>query len=182
MARKSRKPSGTKAEWLLSTCTFFADRCLGKSVGIAPRDAGLKVEFHADHFADDADDDIANRIDHAVAGVAESDGRLAIPLDHDRQVLDNLPDPFNRHGHDEPADRPEPSSERPEQCVKQQTVLNVGETVRVDKMLRIVCAVGVARPEHEPPAPAPEAVPLEPERHRRQPEDRPYSEPDSETL
>ena len=57
MPRKSRKPSGTKAEWLLSTCTFFVDRCLGKSVGIALRDAGLNIEFHADHFADDADDE-----------------------------------------------------------------------------------------------------------------------------
>ncbi len=54
--RKSRKPFGTKAESLLETSTFFVDRCLGKSVGIALRGSGLHVEFHADHFADDADD------------------------------------------------------------------------------------------------------------------------------
>jgi hypothetical protein len=41
---------------LLETSTFFVDRCLGKSVGIALQQAGLRVEFHADHFADDADD------------------------------------------------------------------------------------------------------------------------------
>jgi len=42
---------------LLETSTFFVDRCLGKSVGLALRQSGLHVEFHADHFADDADDE-----------------------------------------------------------------------------------------------------------------------------
>jgi predicted nuclease of predicted toxin-antitoxin system len=56
MGRKSKKPSGTKAELLLSESTFFVDRCLGRSVGLALRDSGLIVEFHADHFPDDADD------------------------------------------------------------------------------------------------------------------------------
>ena len=55
--RKSRKPSGTKAELLLEASTFFVDRCLGRSVGVALRQAGLQVEFHADHFADDAADE-----------------------------------------------------------------------------------------------------------------------------
>ena len=40
--RKSRKPFGTKAESLLETSTFFVDRCLGKSVGIAVRGSGLR--------------------------------------------------------------------------------------------------------------------------------------------
>jgi predicted nuclease of predicted toxin-antitoxin system len=57
MPRKSRKPSGTKAELLLSSSTFFVDRCLGRQVGLALRQSGLTVEFHADHFADDADDE-----------------------------------------------------------------------------------------------------------------------------
>lgn len=56
--RRSRKPSGTKAESLLESSTFFVDRCLGKGVGIALNEAGLKVEFHADHFADDAADEV----------------------------------------------------------------------------------------------------------------------------
>ena len=56
MGRKSKKPSGTKAELLLDECTFFVDRCLGRQVGLALRKSGLHVEFHADHFADDADD------------------------------------------------------------------------------------------------------------------------------
>jgi PIN like domain len=56
MGRKLKKPSGTKAELLLSESTFFIDRCLGKGVGAALREAGLRVEFHADHFPDDADD------------------------------------------------------------------------------------------------------------------------------
>ncbi len=55
--RKSRKPSGTKAELLLEASTFFVDRCLGRSVGVALQESGLQVEFHADHFADDADDE-----------------------------------------------------------------------------------------------------------------------------
>jgi hypothetical protein len=56
MGRKSKKPSDTKAESLLKSSTFFVDRCLGRGVGIALRESGLNVEFHADHFADDADD------------------------------------------------------------------------------------------------------------------------------
>jgi predicted nuclease of predicted toxin-antitoxin system len=56
MGRKSKKPYGTKAELLLKNSTFFVDRCLGKGVGVALRESGLHVEFHADHFADDADD------------------------------------------------------------------------------------------------------------------------------
>jgi predicted nuclease of predicted toxin-antitoxin system len=55
--RKSRKPSGTKAESLLETSTFFVDRCLGNNVGVVLRQSGLQVEFHADHFADDAADE-----------------------------------------------------------------------------------------------------------------------------
>lgn len=42
---------------LVETSTFFVDRCLGKSVGVALQQSGLQVEFHADHFADDADDE-----------------------------------------------------------------------------------------------------------------------------
>ena len=47
MARKSKKPSGTKADWLLNESTFFVDRCLGKHVGFALRQSGLQVEFQA---------------------------------------------------------------------------------------------------------------------------------------
>lgn len=31
--------------------TFYIDRCLGKAVGIALREAGASVELHDDHFA-----------------------------------------------------------------------------------------------------------------------------------
>jgi predicted nuclease of predicted toxin-antitoxin system len=57
MSRKSKRPFDTKAESLLKSSTFFVDRCLGRSVGLALREAGLQVELHADHFADDADDE-----------------------------------------------------------------------------------------------------------------------------
>lgn len=57
MPKKSKKSSVTKAESLLNTSTFFLDRCLGTGVGIALREAGLKIEFHQDHFAEDADDE-----------------------------------------------------------------------------------------------------------------------------
>ena len=56
-AKKSKKPSGTKAEQLLEQTTFFVDFCLGKHVGEALRDAGLKIEFHLDHFEEDAPDE-----------------------------------------------------------------------------------------------------------------------------
>ena len=56
MGRKSKRPSGTKAELLLNDSTFFVDRCLGTYVGLELRASGLLVEFHADHFADDTDD------------------------------------------------------------------------------------------------------------------------------
>jgi predicted nuclease of predicted toxin-antitoxin system len=55
--KKSKKPSGTKAEQLLEQTTFFVDFCLGRHVGEALRAAGLKVEFHLDHFAEDAEDE-----------------------------------------------------------------------------------------------------------------------------
>ena len=57
MPKRSKKSSVTKAESLLKTSTFFLDRCLGTGVGIALQKAGLKVEFHQDHFAEDADDE-----------------------------------------------------------------------------------------------------------------------------
>ncbi len=36
---------------------FYADRCLGKVVPRALRDAGARVEVHDDHFAQDAPDE-----------------------------------------------------------------------------------------------------------------------------
>ena len=55
--KKSKRPSGTKAEVLLETSTFFVDRCLGKGVVVALHEGGLNVESHSDHFEDDADDE-----------------------------------------------------------------------------------------------------------------------------
>jgi hypothetical protein len=55
--KKSKKPSGTRAEQLLETTIFYADRCLGRQVPEALRAAGLKVEVHRDHFADDTPDE-----------------------------------------------------------------------------------------------------------------------------
>lgn len=56
--RKSKKPSGTRAEWLLETTVFFVDRCLGRRVPEALRKAGFKIECHEDHFADDLEDEV----------------------------------------------------------------------------------------------------------------------------
>jgi hypothetical protein len=56
--RRSRKPSGTKAESLLEASTFFVDECLGKGVGIALREAGLLVQLHKDHFKEGTPDEI----------------------------------------------------------------------------------------------------------------------------
>jgi predicted nuclease of predicted toxin-antitoxin system len=39
-----------------SSLTYFLDRALGKSVGIALQAIGKKVEFHNDHFAPDSPD------------------------------------------------------------------------------------------------------------------------------
>ena len=57
MKRKSKKQSATKAELLLSSRTFFVDRCLGNGVGVALKQAGLNIEFHSKHFAENADDE-----------------------------------------------------------------------------------------------------------------------------
>lgn len=54
--KKSQKPSATKAELLLERTTFFVDRCLGRQVGVALREAGLLVEFHDDHFPEGTKD------------------------------------------------------------------------------------------------------------------------------
>lgn len=55
--KKSQKQSGTRAEQLLSQSTWFVDYCLGRQVGEALREVGMKVEFHLDHFAEDAPDE-----------------------------------------------------------------------------------------------------------------------------
>jgi hypothetical protein len=49
--KKSKKPSGTKAEQQLEERTFFTDECLGRSVGEALRAIGVKVELYTDHFS-----------------------------------------------------------------------------------------------------------------------------------
>jgi hypothetical protein len=54
--KKSKKPSGTKAERLLSQTVFFVDYSLGKHVAEVLRAAGLTVHFHTDCFAEDAED------------------------------------------------------------------------------------------------------------------------------
>ena len=51
--RKSRKPSGTRAESLLSETVFLADECLGKGLPSELRAAGLAVETFQDHFSGD---------------------------------------------------------------------------------------------------------------------------------
>ncbi len=53
MSKKSKKPSGTKAERLLEETTFYVDDCLGKSVALSLREAGWKTEWHRDHFQRD---------------------------------------------------------------------------------------------------------------------------------
>ena len=50
MSKKSKKPSGTKAERLLEETTFYVDDCLGKGVAHTLRASGWKVEWHRDHF------------------------------------------------------------------------------------------------------------------------------------
>jgi|SRR5262245_12374278 len=55
--KKSKKPSGTKAERLLEETTFFIDECLGRQLGEALRAAGWMVEFHHTHFTEGTPDD-----------------------------------------------------------------------------------------------------------------------------
>ena len=54
--KKSKKPSGTRAEQLLEQTVFFVDYCLGRQVGEALRGAGLSVELHLDHFKENEPD------------------------------------------------------------------------------------------------------------------------------
>lgn len=56
--KKSRKPSGTKAELLLKASTFFVDECLGRGVGVALQQVGLTVEYHKSHFDEGALDEV----------------------------------------------------------------------------------------------------------------------------
>ena len=47
-----------KSEDPLETAVFFIDRCMGKSkIAVPLREAGIRVELHDDHFAQDAQDD-----------------------------------------------------------------------------------------------------------------------------
>jgi PIN like domain len=48
--KKSKKPSGTKAEQLLRSSTFFSDECLGRLVPERLRAVDMLVESWEDHF------------------------------------------------------------------------------------------------------------------------------------
>jgi hypothetical protein len=48
--KKSKKPSGTKAEQLLEQAVWFTDECLGQRVPAALRAAGMTIEPWYDHF------------------------------------------------------------------------------------------------------------------------------------
>ena len=53
--------------------------------------------------------DVGHRIEHAVAGIAERGGRLAIAVDHHRRVLDHFPARLDEQRDEEPPlDRPAP--------------------------------------------------------------------------
>ena len=54
--KKSKKPSGTRAEQLLEQSTFFRDECLGRQVPESLRSQGWKVEPWYAHFERGTDD------------------------------------------------------------------------------------------------------------------------------
>ena len=70
---------------------YFTDRDLGKRFGEILKAAGLTVERHADHFADDAADEV---------WLAEVGKRGWIALTHDRRIRykPNERDAVMRHG------------------------------------------------------------------------------------
>ena len=56
-SKKSKKPSGTRAEQLLKEVTFYVDECLGKrQVPDALRAGGLNIEVWFDHFPGGTED------------------------------------------------------------------------------------------------------------------------------
>lgn len=56
--KKSKKPSGTKAEQLLERSVFFTDECLAVKVPQALRAAGWRIEICGYHFAPRTPDEV----------------------------------------------------------------------------------------------------------------------------
>jgi hypothetical protein len=54
--KKSKKPSGTRAEQLLEQSTFYVDECLGRQIVLDLRAAGMLIEAWHDHFPSGTDD------------------------------------------------------------------------------------------------------------------------------
>lgn len=54
--KKSKKPSGTRAEQLLEGATFFVDECLGRQTAATLRAAGMTIEAWHAHFAPGTED------------------------------------------------------------------------------------------------------------------------------
>jgi PIN like domain len=54
--KKSKKPSGTKADQLLESSTFFTDECLGSFVPASLRAAGMLIETWEQHFKEGTED------------------------------------------------------------------------------------------------------------------------------
>lgn len=71
--------------------TYFTDRDLGKRFGEILKAAGLTIERHADHFADDTPDEV---------WLADISNRGWIALTHDRRIRykPNERDAVMRHG------------------------------------------------------------------------------------
>ena len=81
--KRSKRRSGTKLpiEKQLEGFVFFIDRSLGKNVvPLALREVGINVEIHADHFADDAPDEL---------WLAECGSRDWVVLAKDKQIRYN---------------------------------------------------------------------------------------------
>ena len=99
------------------------------------RDDRPDRETRRDQKARDHGEDVADRIEDAVAVVVERNRHLAIAIDHHVGVLEDLPRRFEHHRQQQPrADGPAPAHQ-PEQAVESKAVNDVREGVPVGDVL-----------------------------------------------
>ena len=97
--------------------------------------------------AESAGKDITDRVDNAVAAVAEGDGRHAIVIDDEVGVLEDLPGHRERRRQRQPR-RQQPGSVRSEPGqVEPETVQDVREGVPIGEVLRVPRAPHDAVPD-----------------------------------
>ncbi len=94
-----------------------------------------------------AQPNIGQGVDHGVAVVAEGEGGFAVAVDDKGGVFDDFPDGFDGDGDEQTPGKGNFGEEPSQNPEEGETVQEVGKAVGVKKVLGVVGAPDVARPE-----------------------------------